>query len=81
MNMDAKLKNAVYTNIRGLNELIELCHEIRNLKSMIYVSTTYSNCTQYDIEERFYDAPIEPEMLLKLTDQLQDKVLDSITPG
>ncbi|KAF2904770.1 hypothetical protein ILUMI_01406 [Ignelater luminosus] len=81
LNMDAKMKDAVDTNVQGLSELLDLCHEMRYLKSMVVVSTAYSNCTQSIIEEKFYDPPVQATTLVKLANELEERVLDEITPG
>ncbi|KAK5650769.1 hypothetical protein RI129_001798 [Pyrocoelia pectoralis] len=81
MSMDAKLKDAVATNVRGLGYLIDLCQEMINLKAMLFVSTAYSNCTHPVIEERFYEVPIPAETLIKFMEDVNDSTLDAITQG
>ncbi|KAF5289636.1 hypothetical protein FQA39_LY14994 [Lamprigera yunnana] len=79
MNMDEKLKLAVETNVRGLQELIQLSQEMTNLKSILIVSTAYSNCIYQVIEEKFYETPIEPEALIKFAEGASENILDNIT--
>lgn len=62
--MDAKMKDAVDKNVQGLSELLDLCREMRYLKSMVFVSTAYSNSIQSIIEEKFYNPPNQVTTLL-----------------
>lgn len=47
---------------------------------MLHVSTAFSNCIRSEIDEKFYDPPMEPEKLMSLVDCLDDEKLEAITP-
>ncbi|KAJ8915207.1 hypothetical protein NQ315_015430 [Exocentrus adspersus] len=81
LNMESKLHDAVRTNVKGTSELLDIMKDARNLHAFVLVSTAYSNCQHRFIEEKFYEAPIDPELLIKMTDQLKPHVLDSISSG
>ncbi|KAF5275840.1 hypothetical protein FQR65_LT04078 [Abscondita terminalis] len=78
MSMDAKLKDAIGTNVRGLYELINLCQEINKLKSFLFVSTAYSCCIHHVVDEKFYEPPIEAKTLMKFTEGLSENILENI---
>lgn len=78
--MDSKLGDAVTTNVRGTAEMLELMGEVRNLEAFVLVSTAYSNCYEKRIEEKFYEPPINPDLLIRITEDLKPNVLTSISP-
>lgn len=74
------MKLALSINVIGTKEVINLCREIKELKAFIHVSTAYANCNQLTIEEKFYEPPISGESLLKLSEHLNEKMMDILTP-
>lgn len=80
VRFDEKLKISMQINVKACQDLLLLCHEMRNLKSVIHVSTAYTQCPYSRVEERFYPAPVEAKKMLALTDCLSEKFLDNITP-
>ncbi|GLV38329.1 waterproof [Carabus blaptoides fortunei] len=53
---------------------------MKNLKSLIHVSTVYSNCHLQKIEERFYKYPVNYEDLPKILEKLDDRAAEELTP-
>ncbi|XP_018571845.1 fatty acyl-CoA reductase wat-like [Anoplophora glabripennis] len=81
LNMDSKLADAVTTNVKGTAEILEIMKEVKNLHAFVLVSTAYSNCYERRIEERFYEPPIDPDLLIRMTEDLNEHILASISPG
>lgn len=79
--MDAALKDSVDCNVSSVESLVHLCKKMKDLKALIYVSTAYSNCTRYLIEEKMYEPPIKPKLLIGLVRDLDADTLQEITPG
>lgn len=79
--MDSELGDAVFTNVRGTSEILDLIKDIRNLEAFVLVSTAYSNCPERSIEEKFYETPIEPELLIRMTEELRPDTLKAISNG
>uniref|UniRef100_A0A336LKJ3 Fatty acyl-CoA reductase n=1 Tax=Culicoides sonorensis TaxID=179676 RepID=A0A336LKJ3_CULSO len=82
VRFDQVIKTAVETNVRGTRELCRLAEKIRNLMAIVYVSTAYSHCPKRDIEEKFYDAPSNPDNMIGLVENLDDeseKLFNSVT--
>lgn len=77
--MDSKLGNAIATNVRGTAEILEIMKEARNVNAFILVSTAYSNCYERVIEEKFYEPPLDPELLIKMTEELKANILQDIS--
>lgn len=81
LNFTEKLKQAVDVNVRGTRDILQLAEEMKNLKCMMYVSTAYSNSNHLTIDETFYHPPIQPDTLIKLVEEVNEEVLDKMTPG
>lgn len=79
--MDSKLNDAVITNVRGTSELLDILKEAKHLECMMLVSTAYSNCCQETIEEKFYESPMDPELLIKMAEDLKPEVFNNISLG
>lgn len=54
VRFNESLKVAVNLNTRGTDRLLDLCKCMRNLVSVVHVSTAYSNADRREIEESVY---------------------------
>ncbi|XP_072948546.1 uncharacterized protein [Epargyreus clarus] len=81
VKFDEALKTAVEINVRGTREILELARACTKLKAHVHVSTAYSNCTLREIDEKFYEIPLASEKLVDLVENMDEKTLNSITPG
>ncbi|XP_041971169.1 fatty acyl-CoA reductase wat-like isoform X2 [Aricia agestis] len=80
VRFDEALPIAVNINVRGAREMLLLARACPRLRAYIHVSTAYSNCNLKEIEERFYESPIDAEKLITLTDNIDANTLSKITP-
>ncbi|XP_053986197.1 fatty acyl-CoA reductase wat-like [Hylaeus volcanicus] len=80
VRFDEKLKLAVPINVRSPKVVTDLCKEMPRLKSFVHVSTAYANCPLDVIEERVYDPPMDADKLITLTECLDEKLIEEITP-
>lgn len=80
VRFDEKLKYALGINVNGTKEIITLAKEMKNLEAFIHVSTAYANCNHSEINEVFYKPPVSGENAIKLSEALDDTMLDAITP-
>lgn len=80
VRFDEKLKISMQINVKAAKDILNLCHEMRNLKSVIHVSTAYTQCPLPELEEKFYPPPIDSKKMIALQDCLSEKFLDNITP-
>lgn len=53
---------------------------MNNLAALIHVSTAYANCNQSTIKEQFYTPALSGDNAIKLTECLDEAILDRITP-
>lgn len=80
VRFDEKIRNSTYINVRATRDILRLSKELKHLKSIVYVSTAFSNCIRDDVEEKFYKPTISGDKLLTLVNTLSDDLLDNITP-
>ncbi|XP_075231059.1 fatty acyl-CoA reductase wat-like [Lycorma delicatula] len=80
VRFDEKIRLAVDINVYGAKEVLNFAKGCKNLQSMVHVSTAFANCNKLYIEEKFYEAPIRYENLLRLTKTKDDDELDKMTP-
>ncbi|XP_047370398.1 fatty acyl-CoA reductase wat-like [Vespa velutina] len=80
VKFNEKIKLATEINVGSVKDIINLSKEMPKLKSVVHVSTAYSNCFHIPLEEKFYDPPIDPDKLINLVDCINEKLLDDITP-
>ncbi|XP_046383568.1 fatty acyl-CoA reductase wat-like [Ischnura elegans] len=80
VRFDEKLRQAVGINVHGTRDLLDLCREMRQLKSVVHISTAYSNCNRKQIEERFYVPPLNYTNILQCVECLDDSILEAMTP-
>lgn len=79
--MDSKLEEAVMTNVHGTAEILNLMQGSQIIEAFILVSTAYSNCLNPVIEEKFYDPPINPKLLIKIVEEMHPELLNNISKG
>ncbi|EEZ97452.1 fatty acyl-CoA reductase wat [Tribolium castaneum] len=80
VKFNVKLKNAIFTNVRAVRDLIILARNMPKLKSFVYVSTAFSHCVRHEIGEEFYDVGINPEDVISMVQGLDDVILETLTP-
>jgi alcohol-forming fatty acyl-CoA reductase len=80
IKFDERLKLAVDINVHGTRDVLELAKETKILKSIIHVSTAYSNCHLKIVEEKFYDYPITYNQMENIINKLDEKAIEEITP-
>nr|CAD7412631.1 unnamed protein product [Timema poppensis] len=80
VRFDEKINIAVPMNIGGTKEIIDLCRACVNLKSIVYLSTAYSNCNRKYIEECFYDPPLEYDGVINILATVDEAVMEVIKP-
>ncbi|KAK8730545.1 hypothetical protein OTU49_008058 [Cherax quadricarinatus] len=80
INFTEPMRVAVNMNMLGTKRVVSLAQKMTNLQSLVHVSTAYSNCHLPEVYEELYPAPIDPARLIQLTEWLDDKLLESLTP-
>lgn len=80
VRFDMPLKEAIHTNTMGTFNMLELAKQIKNLEGFTFVSTAYSQLNDKIIEERYYEAPIDPIKMIDLVKNCDEAVLNALTP-
>lgn len=80
VKFDEPLKVAVDMNVLATRRMLELCHKLPNIVSLIHVSTAYANCNLSEVDEIVYPPPFPPKQIIDATEWMEPALLDSITP-
>lgn len=70
VRFDNPLKDLCLVNLRGTRELLRIAEQMIDLQMFAYISTAFSHCHRLKIAEKFYDAPICPETLIRLAENV-----------
>ncbi|XP_045465613.1 fatty acyl-CoA reductase wat-like [Harmonia axyridis] len=79
VRFDEKIGTAVSINVKAPLYLVKLAKQIHNLKCFMHISTAYSNCVRNLIEEKIYPPPMDTEELIRITENISEKTLNSMT--
>lgn len=80
IRFDEPLKRATRINVIATKRVLELALQLKDLKAFIHVSTAYCNQTKLNIKESVYEETLSPEKLIELSNDLNDEMLESLTP-
>ncbi|XP_044017830.1 putative fatty acyl-CoA reductase CG8306 isoform X1 [Aphidius gifuensis] len=80
LDFEGTLKAAIETNLLGTRRVVQLSQEIRNLKSLVHVSSAYVNSFLLETKEQIYPAPADVVELLKLSNELDTNALEAKSP-
>ncbi|XP_058116417.1 fatty acyl-CoA reductase wat [Anopheles ziemanni] len=73
------LSTAIGTNVGGTRRVLLLARRMHRLRSMVHVSTLYSNCDRTEIGERVYpDVRLNPDTVLQLSTVLSPEEMDGL---
>lgn len=72
VRFDNTLQELSLVNLRGTRELLQLAEECKQLDMFAYVSTAFSHCEHQFIEEKFYEAPIDPEQMIRIAEYYEE---------
>ncbi|XP_026754093.3 fatty acyl-CoA reductase wat-like [Galleria mellonella] len=79
---DETLRNATITNVRGTREILALAKNCKKLRSFVYISTAYGFATKDNVKtcilEQFYPSPIEPDTLINIAENFNNKALEDV---
>ncbi|KAH8300923.1 hypothetical protein KR044_004715 [Drosophila immigrans] len=76
VRFDDPLREAILINTRGTHELIKVALQWKKLKAFIHVSTTYSNPTELEVEERIYPPYADWRTTIKLAESYDAETLN-----
>uniref|UniRef100_A0A6G1SDH4 Fatty acyl-CoA reductase n=1 Tax=Aceria tosichella TaxID=561515 RepID=A0A6G1SDH4_9ACAR len=74
------LNVAVNNNVVSVENLITLASKMKNLEALVHVSTAYSNCNRNQVDEIFYDTPIDANKLIDMANWMNPELLEKLCP-
>lgn len=80
VRFDQALAGAYNMNTLGTERVLELAMEMHQLKVFTHVSTAYCQCNEDVLEERAYAAPHDPRAIAMMTKNLDNELLEYLTP-
>ncbi|CAG7664370.1 unnamed protein product [Allacma fusca] len=81
VRFNSPLKEALNINLQGTGRLLEMATEMKLLQAFVHVSTAFSNCEWSLVEEKIYPVEVTPQDALYFVNNLNDKLLESISPS
>lgn len=80
VRFDEKMRLATAINVQSSIDLLDIARTMQDLKAFVHVSTAYSYPQNKVIEEKFYEPDVSPQRLLNIVNNMDDAMLDAITP-
>lgn len=77
LNFEAPIKTAVQMNVRGLDYVMNISKQIKNLKVVVHLSTAFCNPDQEEMREKVYDFNMKPRQLMNILDNLSDDIVNT----
>lgn len=80
VRFDQSIKEAVNLNTLGSKRLWDLCSEMQSLRSIIHVSTAYTNPTRKTVDETVYppNVTMDLDTFIKCAETLPDDLVTTI---
>lgn len=66
------LSDAVKINILGTKKIVNLTLGIKHLKAFLHISTLYSNCNRYEIDEKLYPTSLDYQQVIQIGGLFKD---------
>lgn len=79
LKLEANLKEAIQMNLAGTRRVMDLCHDMKNLRSVVHLSTAFCYCDQEVLLEKVYDCSHKPDDLIRCAEWMDLKSIESIT--
>lgn len=78
VRFDDPLDKALLLNTRGTHEVLRWAKTLKNLKAVVYISTTYSNPEVPHVEERIYPAKMDWRKAIEIVEKVEPEVLNAM---
>jgi len=79
VKFDEELKAAVKMNVKGPQQLLQICRKMKRLEALVHVSTAFNNLDQDEIREEIYNGTTDPQILIDMIDGLDEELIRNIT--
>lgn len=71
VRFDNTLLELSLVNLRGTREMLRLAERCKKLQMFAYISTAFSHCVRTKVEEKFYEAPISAEQMIRIAEHFE----------
>lgn len=72
VRFDIDLLYLINVNLKGTKYLLDVFNMSKNLEIFIYISTSYSHSWRLQIDDHFYEAPLDPQKMIELAGKITD---------
>lgn len=73
VNFHNALNDAIKVNVLGCEKVVNLAKGMKNLKSFVHVSTLFSNCSGYNVDEKIYPSQLSYQKFIEIGMEVADK--------
>lgn len=73
IRFDVSLLEIIRSNLKGTKEILDLARASKHMELFTYVSTAFSHSYRKEIQEEFYEPPMDPYSLIRFADMLEAK--------
>lgn len=80
LRLEAELTDAVDMNVVGTKRVADLAKKIKNLLLFVHLSTCFCSSDVQIFKEKVYQSPHDPEDIVRLTQWMDRKVVNKVTP-
>lgn len=81
VKFEEPMNTAVENNVVSVDNMIVFASKLERLEALVHVSTAYSNCDRPEVDEIFYEAPIQADKLIDMSRWMNSKTLERVAPG
>uniref|UniRef100_A0A336M7X6 Fatty acyl-CoA reductase n=1 Tax=Culicoides sonorensis TaxID=179676 RepID=A0A336M7X6_CULSO len=78
VRFDDPLKKAILINVCATKALLDFAKTLQHLEVFMHVSTAYSNCDRFEIDEKLYPASVDWRYAIKISEQFDEEILDAL---
>lgn len=80
VRFDETLKKAININIRGTRDILDVAVGAKKLQNFIYISTAYANCPREEIDEVFYEPPMNYKVAINFANKYPEAISTHLSP-
>lgn len=79
VKFDEKLDVAVTLNTLGTKRILDLCMEMKDLKSFVHISTAFSNSDKNEVDELVYKPAYDPYDIINCVEVLPPEGIELLS--
>ncbi|PSN39593.1 Fatty acyl-CoA reductase 1 [Blattella germanica] len=80
VRFDDSLTKAIIMNTRGTREMMLIARNMKKLKVLVHVSTSFSNCDREEVEEKLYPPHADWRKIIDIVETIDEHSVNILTP-